>query len=545
MNHIGKNGLNLGSKDSRKNVQPEMLISALENIPGGFHQCALEEGYPFLYMNERFLEILGWTKEEIEEQFDNKFTNLMADEDRDLVDNFVARILEGSSAKETKRQIYRLKSKNGLIWVSNATNLVREGDHTFLQGIITDINEQKEQELNYKEQMEMAIVKANRANREKTLFLRRMSHDIRTPLNGILGMIHLADKNKDNVEKLYDYRQKTIHSAEYLMDLVNNILDISKLESGSMVLDDKPFDLFALLERQTEIIEAYANDNTVQLINAIDHQKMKHRYLIGSKNYLNRILMNLASNAVKYNHVGGWVKLNCEEIFDDGDSCVYEFICQDNGLGMSEEFQRHAFEPFCREGKESTTTLSGTGLGLSIVKEIAELMHGTIQLKSKEGEGTTFVVTIPFKIDPHPQPENKELVIPENISFKGQTAMLVEDNDVNMEIAHFFLEELGFQIISAKNGKEALELFQKEPENTFDFIFMDVMMPVMDGLEATKRIRALPSAYAKKIPILAMTANAFQEDRQSCLEAGMNGHIAKPLKKEDIIKELLRSQEAK
>ena len=408
-----------------------------------------------------------------------------------------------------------------------------------------DINEQKKQELNYKEQMEMAIVKANRANREKTLFLRRMSHDIRTPLNGILGMIHLADKNKDNVEKLYDYRQKTIHSAEYLMDLVNNILDISKLESGSMVLDDKPFDLFALLERQTEIIGAYANDNTVQLINAIDHQKMKHRYLIGSKDYLNRILMNLASNAVKYNHVGGWVKLNCEEIFDDGDSCVYEFICQDNGLGMSEEFQRHAFEPFCREGKESTTTLSGTGLGLSIVKEIAELMHGTIQLKSKEGEGTTFVVTIPFKIDPHPQPENKELVIPENISFKGQTAMLVEDNDVNMEIAHFFLEELGFQIISAKNGKEALELFQKEPENTFDFIFMDVMMPVMDGLEATKRIRALPSAYAKKIPILAMTANAFQEDRQSCLEAGMNGHIAKPLKKEDIIKELLRSQEAK
>ena len=155
------------------------------------------------------------------------------------------------------------------------------------------------------------------------------------------------------------------------------------------------------------------------------------------------------------------------------------------------------------------------------------------------------MVTIPFKIDPHPQPENKELVIPENISFKGQTAMLVEDNDVNMEIAHFFLEELGFQIISAKNGKEALELFQKEPENTFDFIFMDVMMPVMDGLEATKRIRALPSAYAKKIPILAMTANAFQEDRQSCLEVGMNGHIAKPLKKEDIIKELLRSQEAK
>ena len=843
MNHKGKNGLNLGSKDSRKNVQPEMLISALENIPGGFHQCALEEGYPFLYMNERFLEILGWTKEEIEEQFDNKFTNLMADEYRDLVDNFVARILEGSSAKETKRQIYRLKSKNGLIWVSDATNLVREGDYTFLQGIITDINdyvlerfayekelansyaiianrdnmisalsndytmaylcdlekdtiqvikqeetnpffsvdeklgcyttviayfrdhilsekyaqdfwqhfkrealmetlkhqdvweyrgqnipgvihfenfackvaklnpldtndfqvisglqsidsivqkdnahqreleamnekigqalveeaskneiisalsnlyfeiavidlekqtyssvsgpdkkfirnprtgkisemvqlllehnvckenwelakqfmdfstvqerlknktvtsielrtkqyiwytlsfivknrdeqgnvthilmtandinEQKEQELNYKEQMEMAIVKANRANREKTLFLRRMSHDIRTPLNGILGMIHLADKNKDNVEKLYDYRQKTIHSAEYLMDLVNNILDISKLESGSMVLDDKPFDLFALLERQTEVIEAYANDNTVQLINAIDHQKMKHRYLIGSKNYLNRILINLASNAVKYNHVGGWVKLNCEEIFDDGDSCVYEFICQDNGLGMSEEFQRHAFEPFCREGKESTTTLSGTGLGLSIVKEIAELMHGTIQLKSKEGEGTTFVVTIPFKIDPHPQPENKELVIPENISFKGQTAMLVEDNDVNMEIAHFFLEELGFQIVSAKNGKEALELFQKEPENTFDFIFMDVMMPVMDGLEATKRIRALPSAYARKIPILAMTANAFQEDRQSCLEVGMNGHIAKPLKKEDIIKELLRSQEAK
>ena len=240
--------------------------------------------------------------------------------------------------------------------------------------------------------------------------------------------------------------------------------------------------------------------------------------------------MNLSSNAIKYNHFHGTVNVHCEELSDDGNMAVFQFVCSDTGLGMSEEFQKHAFDVFAQEGKRSTTTFSGSGLGLSIVKDIVELMGGTIELESEENVGSTFMFTVPFEIDHlaennDPQKDN----CPQSMDLSGKRVLLVEDNAINMEIAHAILEEEHLNITEAKNGKEALEIFQNSKLNEYDVIIMDVMMPVMDGLEATKAIRMLEREDAKRIPIIAMTANAFEEDRKACLDAGMDEHIGKPI----------------
>ena len=240
--------------------------------------------------------------------------------------------------------------------------------------------------------------------------------------------------------------------------------------------------------------------------------------------------MNLASNAIKYNHFHGTVNVHCEELSDDGNMAVFQFVCSDTGLGMSEEFQKHAFDAFAQEGKQSTTTFSGSGLGLSIVKDIVELMGGTIELESEENVGSTFTVTVPFKIDHLVENNDSQKdSCPQSKDLSGKRVLLVEDNAINMEIAHAILEEEDLNITEAKNGKEALEIFQNSKLNEYDVVIMDVMMPVMDGLEATKEIRMLEREDAKKIPIIAMTANAFEEDRKACLEAGMNEHIGKPI----------------
>ena len=260
--------------------------------------------------------------------------------------------------------------------------------------------------------------------------------------------------------------------------------------------------------------------------------------------------MNLSSNAIKYNHFHGTVNVHCEELSDDGNMAVFRFVCSDTGLGMSEEFQKHAFDVFAQEGKQSTTTFSGSGLGLSIVKDIVELMNGTIELESEENVGSTFTVTVPFEIDYLVENNNSQKdSCPQSMALSGKRVLLVEDNAINMEIAHVILEEEHMNITEAKNGKEALEIFQNSRLNEYDVIIMDVMMPVMDGMEATKAIRMLGREDAKKIPIIAMTANAFEEDRKACLDAGMNEHIGKPidisLLKRAITKLLTQKKEEK
>ena len=396
--------------------------------------------------------------------------------------------------------------------------------------VVRDITEEKLRELMYQKQLKASMEDAQRANISKTAFLQRMSHDIRTPLNGIVGMIHIAEKHNNDVVKLQECRQKILQSTDYLQNLINNVLDISKLESGSLVLEHKSFDLAELLSNNLTVVAMSAYENGVRFEGGVEANTIRHRYLIGSPVHLSRVLMNLASNAIKYNHFHGTVNVHCEELSDDGNMAVFKFVCSDTGLGMSEEFQKHAFDVFAQEGKQSTTTFSGSGLGLSIVKDIIELMGGMIELESKENVGSTFTVTVPFKID-H-LVENNDLQkdsCSQSMELSGKRVLLVEDNAINMEIAHAILEEEHLNITEAKNGKEALEIFQNSKLNEYDVIIMDVMMPVMDGPEATKAIRMLEREDAERIPIIAMTANAFEEDRKACLDAGMDEHIGKPI----------------
>ena len=396
--------------------------------------------------------------------------------------------------------------------------------------VVRDITEEKLRELMYQKQLKESMEDAQRANISKTAFLRRMSHDIRTPLNGIVGMIHIAQKHSNDVAKLQECRQKVLQSTDYLQKLINNVLDISKLESGSLVLEHKSFDMVELLSNNMTVVAMSAYENGVRFEGGVEANTIRHRYLIGSPVHLSRVLMNLASNAIKYNHFHGTVNVHCEELSDDGNIAVFKFVCSDTGLGMSEEFQKHAFDVFAQEGKQSTTTFSGSGLGLSIVKDIIELMGGMIELESKENVGSTFTVTVPFKIDHLVENNDSQKdSCSQSMELSGKRVLLVEDNAINMEIAHAILEEEHLNITEAKNGKEALEIFQNSKLNEYDVIIMDVMMPVMDGLEATKAIRMLEREDAKKIPIIAMTANAFEEDRKACLDAGMDEHIGKPI----------------
>ncbi len=392
-----------------------------------------------------------------------------------------------------------------------------------------DFTDEKTVELELRDTLQKTAVEARRASLSKTSFLRRMSHDIRTPLNGIIGMLRLSDRYADDPAKLKENREKILHSADYLLDLVNNVLDISKLESGALELEHKPFNLGEMLLKIVSTVELTAVENGVKFKGGRESSKLVHRYLIGSPVHVNRVLMNLASNAVKYNRRGGYVNLYAIETASDGGHATYRFVCEDNGLGMSEEFQKRAFEPFAQEGKETTTSFSGSGLGLSIVKDVVEIMGGDIELESREGVGTKITVTLTFDIDNDAREQDGTATQPEAIDLAGKHALLVEDNELNLEIARMMLEEEGIVVTQAANGQEAMLVFEASEMGAFDYIFMDVMMPVMDGLEATRRIRALEREDASSVKIIATTANAFAEDRRACLEAGMDAHLGKPI----------------
>ena len=409
----------------------------------------------------------------------------------------------------------------------------KNGDVQIVLFVSRDITDEKTYELKLQEELRGAALEAKRANVSKTSFLRRMSHDIRTPLNGIIGLLNLSEKYEDDPILRAEYKNKMLKSADYLLELVNNVLDIGKLESGNIDLENKEFcidDIFNKVFSTTEIV---ASENNIKIYKSFN---IKHHNLIGSSLHLNRILMNIASNAIKYNKKGGSVNFICEEIKDDDKQAIFKFVCVDTGLGMSKEFQSKAFEPFAQENKKSQTGFSGSGLGLAIVKDIVEKMNGTIKLESEENVGTTFTITLPFEIAYSNNKKEKDDSL--TINLKGKKALIVEDNEINTEIARMLLEDEGLIIEEAHNGKQAVD---RVKENVYDYIFMDVMMPVMDGLQATKEIRNLEAvARTKKgrTPIIAMTANAFNDDKKACIDAGMDGHISKPLDIKNIIEVL-------
>ena len=394
--------------------------------------------------------------------------------------------------------------------------------------------QEQEKDEKYKSELLIAAKKAEAANEAKTEFLQRMSHDIRTPINGICGMINMADHYADDMEKQTEYRAKVKEASNLLLELVNDVLDMSKLESGEIVLEEIPFNLSSISREVFVVIEQMAAEENIQIV--WEKKEIIHRDFIGSSEYVKRVMMNILSNAVKYNRENGHIYISCMEIpSEQPEMPIMEFVCRDTGIGMTEEFQKRVFEPFAQEHTGSRTKFAGTGLGMPITKKLIEKMGGTITFESKEDEGTTFVIRIPFKIDLDADKHEGQKDVSE-ISIKGLHILLVEDNELNMEIAEFILRNEGAAVTKAWNGQEAVELFEKSRPGEFDVILMDIMMPFMNGYEAAKMIRAMDREDAAVIPIIAMTANAFVEDRLKAKEAGMNEHIAKPVDTKLLVK---------
>ena len=394
--------------------------------------------------------------------------------------------------------------------------------------------QEQEKDEKYKSELLIAAKKAEAANEAKTEFLQRMSHDIRTPINGICGLVNMADHYADDTEKQTEYRTKVKEASNLLLELVNEILDMSKLESGEVVLEEIPFNLSSISREVFIVIEQMAAEQNIRIM--WEKKEITHRDLIGSPGYVKRVMMNILSNAVKYNRENGQIYISCMEIpSEQPEMTTMEFVCRDTGIGMTEEFQKCVFEPFAQEHTGSRAKFTGTGLGLSISRKLVEKMGGTITFESEKGVGTTFVIRVPFKIDPDADKREEQKDVSEK-SIKGLHILLAEDNELNMEIAEFVLQNEGADVTKAWDGQEAVELFRNSEPGEFDVILMDIMMPVMNGYETTKMIRSLDREDAKAIPIIAMTANAFTEDRIRAKEAGMDEHVAKPVDVELLIK---------
>ena len=394
--------------------------------------------------------------------------------------------------------------------------------------------QEKEKDEKYKAELLRAAKKAEAANEAKTEFLQRMSHDIRTPINGICGMINVADYYADNMEKQTECRAKIKEASHLLLELINEVLDMSKLESDEVVLEEIPFNLNSIFEEILGVIEHMAAEQNIRII--WEEKEVTHWNLIGSPVHVKRILMNILSNAVKYNKENGYVYISCREIPSKQTAMTtLEFVCRDTGIGMAEAFQKRIFEPFAQEHAGSRTKFAGTGLGMPITKKLVEKMGGTISFESKEGTGTTFVIRIPFQIDADMK-DRTETEEKTETSIHGLHVLLTEDNELNMEIAEFVLQNEGAVVTKAWNGQKAVDIFRKSRPGEFDVILMDIMMPVMNGYEAAKMIRSLDREDAKVIPIIAMTANAFTEDKMRAKEAGMDEHIAKPVDGKLLVK---------
>lgn len=394
-----------------------------------------------------------------------------------------------------------------------------------------------QQECDYGDKLAKAVREASSANSAKTEFLRRMSHDLRTPINGIRGMVEVGDANADDLQKQTECRSKIWTASGLLLDLANEALDMSRLESGQIDLELVPTNLATLNHEVRDILERQAEERLVTII--CDQQTLDHPYARVSVTHLKRLLLNIAGNAVKYNRQGGYVRLVCREVEPADGVLVYEYTIADNGIGMSEEFQQHLYEPFCREEQQVEDASSGTGLGAPIAKQLVELMGGTMGFTSVLGQGTTFTIRLPFeKCKRSEIPQAVRADAGDGDALQGLRVLLVEDNDLNAEIAQFTLSRAGAVATHAKDGESAVEAFAASAPCEYDVVLMDIMMPGIDGLEATRQIRALDREDAATTPIIAVSANAFADDRKLSREAGMDAHLSKPVSSQELVEAL-------
>ena len=670
----------------KKLEEKNMLSQAtIDNIPGGYHRCSLEEGHPFLYISNRFLAILGWTREEIRTIFDNKFDNMLHPDDRNLSSDYVTRILDTRGHGSEKDQIYRLLGKDGYHWVTDATTLVKSGNQTFFQGNITDFTdfvkakEKKEQEIelqreiieglgkeyfsvlaveldkdrvlsyresgengkiisdfcrkcgnrwskiipsyaemmvsdntngefenqlgletlrsqekdysmtyefkletgiNYhqvrvafvkkkdgtrmavvgtrnidslikkermqEEKLKKAYVAAENANKAKTEFLNNMSHDIRTPMNVILGYNHLM-KSQLTESKQLDYQKKIEQSGKLLLAIINNVLDMARIESGKIKVDENYERVGEVVD---EIISTFSSEAEEKEIHLSGSMKVTHRNILCDGTKIREIYVNLVSNAMKYTPRGGNVTITVEELPCEKEGYMkVKSEIKDTGIGMSKEYLPTLFEPFSREQNTTTRRIGGTGLGMPIVKKMVDLMGGSIEVASELGKGTVFTFTLMHKIaDRKFYSQKTEAAETSEMgkNLSGKHVLLAEDNDLNAEIAVTVLEETGIVIERVEDGIQCVNRVAQMSPGTYDLILMDIQMPNMDGYQAAQCIRHLDDKKKAEIPIIAMTANAFAEDRKKAFDAGMNGHIAKPIDIEKlgaVILSVLNKQE--
>lgn len=500
---------------------------------GTWYITLAEKQKPKMFANPMMQEALGiegknLTEEEIYEFWHSR----IPEEELPSVEASVQEMLEGKVSENTYRWEHPEK---GIIYVRcGGAAYKMEGKKQILGGYHGDVTKLVLEERNRQQELKKAKEAAERANVAKTSFLSRMSHDIRTPLNGIIGLLKIDEQHADNRELVDANREKIRVSADHLQSLINDVLQMSKLENGEFNLEYEVLDLNQLSRDVLTIVEMRAAEAGITLEYGKDSDEVKYPYVYGSALHLRQIFVNVYSNAIKYNHVGGRIMTHFKLLGQEGDQVRYEWQISDTGIGMKPEFLEHIFEPFAQERTDARSIYRGTGLGMAIVKSLIDRMGGTIEVTSEEGVGSTFRIELSFRIAAKEELIEKKERLKEG-SVEGLHLLMAEDNELNAEIAKLQLEEAGAEVTVVKDGQQAVELFEKLPAATFDAILMDIMMPVMDGLSATRAIRALEREDAGEIPIIAMTANAFEEDEKKSLEAGMNAHLSKPLKIELVV----------
>ena len=400
------------------------------------------------------------------------------------------------------------------------------------------LEQQREHDEVYKEQLREAARAAEKANKAKTEFLQRMSHDIRTPINGIRGFIEMGNYYKDDLAKQAEYREKIWQSSGFLLDLVNEVLEMGKLSSGEIQMEEIPFNLREICNEVKGIVMPQAQEKGVELI--VKKDEVPYPCLIGSPVHVKRILLNIVSNAIKYNKKNGRVYITLVESKTDDENMLVEFKCEDTGIGISKRFLPHVFDAFAQDSDIARSSYEGTGLGMPIAKSLVDKMGGTLEVESEKGIGTTFTMRIPFKKAAEQPSEEQKQEAPDIEFVKGMHVLLAEDNKLNMEIAQFFLNTAGITSKCVLNGKEAVEAFEASAVHEYDAVLMDIMMPFMNGMEATQKIRTLEREDAGTVPIIAMTANAFVEDKKQAMAAGMTDYITKPLQMDLLLRLLAK-----
>ena len=494
-------------------------------MKSGSYLCTYaEDGESLLSIkfSEALRKLYGYTNEEDAPNTWDMWLKGAHPDDRAYVEQQFVSALHDRTGKTKYSVTYRGIKKDGSVrWFQAAGHIIRrkDGSAEYCYGLITDIDEQKKAS----DMLEEAMKQAQRANKAKTSFLTRMSHDIRTPMNGIVGLLDINEKHADDIALISENRKKAKVAANHLLSLINDVLQLSKLEDSTIELTKTPFDMQELLDDIFTITDMRAKENGITVRRSQDASVAAFSCLWGSPLHIRQIYINLLGNSVKYNKKNGSIICHAYAEKTGPEQIMFTMIIRDTGIGMSEEFQQYLFDPFAREHE----MYEGTGLGLSIVKQMVDKMNGTIQVESKLDEGSCFTVKLPFTLASREDVERVKT--PEDSGNIAGNILLVEDNELNMDIANILLSDAGATLTMAVNGARAVEIFENNPAGTFDLILMDIMMPEMNGYEATRRIRALERADAKEIPIIAMTANAFAEDVAAAKEAGMNAHLAKPL----------------